>query len=147
MDRSARIFLSLGLALAALTSVNHQPLVAQSGPVTLALATATEGEPMTEASRTPRWSPAATFPSTGPVTARWTEEGDFLSNTLREIERGERFSSATVAVAQTRNRSGLPWIIAGSALVVGGAIVGDDVGTLLMAGGVVGVAYGMYIYF
>ena len=48
MNRSARIFLSLGLALAALTSVNHQPLEAQSGPVTLARATATEGEPMTE---------------------------------------------------------------------------------------------------
>jgi hypothetical protein len=75
------------------------------------------------------------------------EGGDPLSRRIDRVAGSERFASTTVTVPQARNRAGLPWIIAGSALVVGGAIVGDDIGTILMAGGVVGVAYGMYIYF
>ena len=46
-----------------------------------------------------------------------------------------------------QDRRGVPWIIAGSALIVGGALVGDDVGTVLMVGGVGVTAYGLYIYF
>lgn len=49
--------------------------------------------------------------------------------------------------AQARNRAGLPWIIAGSALIVGGALVDDDAGTVLMVGGVISAAYGLFIYF
>ena len=48
---------------------------------------------------------------------------------------------------QQRNRAGIPWIIAGSVLIVGGAIIGDDVGTVLMTGGVGSTAYGLFIYF
>lgn len=57
---------------------------------------------------------------------------------------GER---GTVAPVQVRNRAGVPWIVAGAALVLGGAIVGHDVGTVLMVGGVLTTSYGLFIYF
>ena len=42
---------------------------------------------------------------------------------------------------------GIPWIVAGGALVVGGIFVHGDAGRLLMFGGVVSSAYGLFIYF
>jgi hypothetical protein len=86
---------------------------------------------------------AGSFPSSFEPATHWAGRGNLLPAAARVT--GDR--DYTVEIVQTRNRAGLPWIIAGSALVVGGAIVGDDVGTILMAGGVVGVAYGLYIYF
>jgi hypothetical protein len=69
------------------------------------------------------------------------------SNLLPAHREADPWRVHRVTMAQQRNRAGIPWIIAGSALIVGGAIVGDDIGTLLMASGVVGVAYGVFIYF
>ena len=51
------------------------------------------------------------------------------------------------AQSQVRDLRGVPWIVAGGALVVGGALVHGDAGTLLMFGGVVSSAYGLFIYF
>jgi hypothetical protein len=51
------------------------------------------------------------------------------------------------AQSQVRDPRGVPWIVAGGALVVGGALVHGDAGTLLMFGGVISSAYGLFIYF
>jgi hypothetical protein len=48
---------------------------------------------------------------------------------------------------QVRNRRGIPWMIAGGALFLAGAIIGDDGGTLLILGGIGAGAYGAYVYF
>jgi hypothetical protein len=48
---------------------------------------------------------------------------------------------------QVRNRRGIPLMIAGGAMFLVGAIIGDDVGALLLLGGVGVGAYGAYVYF
>jgi hypothetical protein len=48
---------------------------------------------------------------------------------------------------QARNRSGVPLMVAGGALLLGGAIAGGDGGTILMLSGVVIGSYGTYRYF
>ena len=50
--------------------------------------------------------------------------------------------------SQVRDVRGIPWVVlGGAALLVGGALVDGDVGTLLMVGGVASTAYGLFIYF
>ena len=49
--------------------------------------------------------------------------------------------------SQVRDVRGIPWVVMGAALLVGGALVDGDVGTLLMVGGVASTAYGLFIYF
>jgi hypothetical protein len=49
--------------------------------------------------------------------------------------------------ARNRNRRGVPLMIAGGALFVAGAVVGDDAGTILMLGGAGVGAWGLYVYF
>ncbi len=51
------------------------------------------------------------------------------------------------AQSQVYDIRGIPWIVAGGALVVGGIFVDGDAGRLLMFGGVVSSAYGLFIYF
>ena len=51
------------------------------------------------------------------------------------------------AQSQVYDPRGIPWIVARGALVVGGIFVHGDAGTLLMFGGVVSSAYGLFIYF
>lgn len=48
---------------------------------------------------------------------------------------------------QARDRSGIPWMVAGGALFVAGAITGDTAGALMMVGGGVAGAYGLFVYF
>ena len=54
---------------------------------------------------------------------------------------------APAVQSQVRDRTGIPWIVAAGALIVGGALVDGDAGKLLMVGGVVSSAYGLFIYF
>ena len=54
---------------------------------------------------------------------------------------------APAVQSQVRDRTGIPWIVARGALIVGGALVDGDAGKLLMVGGVVSSAYGLFIYF
>jgi len=49
--------------------------------------------------------------------------------------------------ARARNRRGIPLMVAGGALFVAGAIIGDDAGTILMLGGAGVGAWGLYVYF
>jgi hypothetical protein len=58
-------------------------------------------------------------------------------------EAAERF----VELPQVRNRRGIPWMIAGGAMFLAGAIIGDDGGALLILGGIGVGAYGAYVYF
>jgi hypothetical protein len=51
-----------------------------------------------------------------------------------------------VAMPAARGQS-VALMVAGGALFVAGAIVGNDAGTLLMVGGAVVGAYGLYLYF
>jgi hypothetical protein len=51
------------------------------------------------------------------------------------------------AQARARNRRGVPLMVAGGVLFVAGAIVGKDVGTILMLGGAGIGAFGAYVYF
>jgi hypothetical protein len=55
--------------------------------------------------------------------------------------------STRLVQARVRNRRGVPLMVAGGILFVAGAIVGDDVGTVLMLGGAGVGAYGAYVYF
>ena len=48
---------------------------------------------------------------------------------------------------QTRDRGGIPFMVAGGILFVAGAIAGGDGGTLLMVGGAGLGAYGAFVYF
>lgn len=50
-------------------------------------------------------------------------------------------------VPQERDRTGVPYMVAGAALFVAGAIIGDDAGTLFMVGGAGVGAYGAFVYF
>jgi hypothetical protein len=52
-----------------------------------------------------------------------------------------------VLQARSRDRRGVPLMVAGGILFVAGAITGDDVGTILMLGGAGIGAWGAYIYF
>jgi len=61
----------------------------------------------------------------------------------RIVEAREPF----VEIPQVRNRRGIPWMIAGGAMFLAGAIIGDDGGTLLILGGIGAGAYGAYVYF
>lgn len=46
-----------------------------------------------------------------------------------------------------RGRSGMPYMIAGGALLVAGLLIGGDAGTLVAVGGAVIGAYGLYLHF
>lgn len=50
-------------------------------------------------------------------------------------------------VMQARNRRGIPLMAAGLGLLVAGAIIGGDTGTIVMVSGAAIGAYGMYLYF
>lgn len=49
--------------------------------------------------------------------------------------------------ARTRNRAGVPLMVAGGAAFVAGIIAGGDAGTILMLGGAGVGAWGAYVYF
>lgn len=51
------------------------------------------------------------------------------------------------AIPQADSRRGRTFMIAGAAALVGGLLVGDDIGTILAAGGVVLGVYGIILYF
>lgn len=61
--------------------------------------------------------------------------------------RGASGRTPRVELPQVRNRRGIPFMIAGGAMFLAGAIVGGDGGTLLLLGGVGVGAYGAYVYF
>ncbi len=70
---------------------------------------------------------------------------------LRSVDRTEvRGSTANVTSPALQppvtRRRGVPQMIIGGAALVGGAIVGDDVGTLIMLGGLGYGLYGLYLY-
>lgn len=52
-----------------------------------------------------------------------------------------------VALPQARDRGGIPYMAAGGALFVAGAIAGDTAGALMMVGGGVIGSYGIFRYF
>lgn len=62
-----------------------------------------------------------------------------------------RFDAATEPYRQVEiddeDDDGIPYMIAGGIAFLAGAIVGDDVGTILMLGGAGVGAYGAFIYF
>jgi hypothetical protein len=64
----------------------------------------------------------------------------------REPRVGEAYEPFA-ELPQVRNRRGIPWMIAGGAMFLVGAIIGDDGGTLLLLGGIGVGAYGAYVYF
>jgi hypothetical protein len=147
MNRHARVFMSLALVLVGPFVARTEALLAQTAEGTVGISGAHQGEPLGLILLTSQSSQSGTFPSHDLRPIPEFPEGHVVSQTLRAIERRESLSPTTVVVTQARNRAGVPWIIAGSALIVGGAVVGDDVGTILMVGGVAGVAYGLFIYF
>lgn len=63
-----------------------------------------------------------------------------------EVERSWSFRRPA-ALFQARDRSGIPYMVAGGALFVAGAFVGDTGGSLLMVGGAGIGAYGLFVYF
>ena len=69
------------------------------------------------------------------------------ANTELTPEKAYSLNAVLTAQSQVYDLRGIPWIVAGGALVVGGIFVHGDAGTLLMFGGVVSSAYGLFIYF
>ena len=65
----------------------------------------------------------------------------------REPRIAVRGSEPFLDLPQVRNRRGVPFMIAGGAMFLAGAIIGDDGGTLLLLGGIGVGAYGAYVYF
>ena len=63
------------------------------------------------------------------------------------IDASSRAFATPLRQARVRDRRGIPYMVAGGILFVAGAIVGDDVGTLLILGGAGVGAYGAYVYF
>jgi hypothetical protein len=59
----------------------------------------------------------------------------------------EKGSDPFIDLPQVRNRRGVPFMIAGGAMFLAGAIIGDDGGTILLLGGIGVGAYGAYVYF
>lgn len=97
--------------------------------------------PVTGADRSPIEAETPRFGPT-PETAALLRAPDLTAS----IE-AEQPEPVPVMAAQQRNRAGVPWMIAGSALILGGALVGDDAGTALMLGGVIMTSYGLFVYF
>jgi hypothetical protein len=64
-----------------------------------------------------------------------------------EARRIEEPPDRLLELPQVRNRRGVPFMIAGGAMFLAGAIIGDDGGTILVLGGIGVGAYGAYIYF
>ncbi len=54
---------------------------------------------------------------------------------------------APVVAPQVTGRSGRTYMIAGAAALVGGLLIGDDLGNLIAAGGVVLAVYGIILYY
>ena len=69
------------------------------------------------------------------------------ANTELTPKKAYSLNAELTAQSQVYDQRGIPWIVAGGALVVGGIFVHGDAGTLLMFGGVVSSAYGLFIYF
>jgi hypothetical protein len=59
----------------------------------------------------------------------------------------ERTPESFLELPQVRNRRGVPFMIAGGAMFLAGAIIGGDGGTILVLGGIGVGAYGAYVYF
>lgn len=64
-----------------------------------------------------------------------------------EARRALLDAGAVRAPFQARNSGGIPYMVAGGALFVAGAIVGDTAGTLMMVGGAGVGAYGLFVYY
>lgn len=68
---------------------------------------------------------------------------------VRIADRAEAHGTVSAAPSlqpPVTRRRGVPQMIIGGAALVGGAIVGDDVGTLIMLGGLGYGLYGLYLY-
>ena len=87
-------------------------------------------------------SRAATF-----LLAPTTNQAAFLGHAWPSEPRIGEAYEPFAELPQVRNRRGIPWMIAGGAMFLVGAIIGDDGGTLLLLGGVGVGAYGAYVYF
>ena len=89
----------------------------------------------------------ATSP-TGPVSAAQSFAGvDAEVPIPASLTTAAAVESTAIAVPQVTGRSGRTYMIAGAAALVGGLLIGGDVGTLLAAGGVVLGVYGILIYY
>lgn len=76
-----------------------------------------------------------------------TEADVRLAPDRSRFERALASDGLEAELPQARNRSGIPFMAAGGALFVAGAIAGDTAGALMMVGGGVAGAYGLFVYF
>ena len=72
-------------------------------------------------------------------------EGTRIGVTVQGSIGGENEREPTLQSPNLRRR-GVPLMIIGGAALVGGAIIGDDAGTLIMIGGLAVGLYGLYQY-
>lgn len=110
------------------TTPGASPFVAGAMPT--APAAASEASPATD-----RLSPAAAPPALLP------------GSSLPSVDGGASVPVPAAPVPQVRDRSGIPFMVAGAALFVSGAIVGDRGGTILMVGGAGIGAYGLFVFY
>ncbi len=62
------------------------------------------------------------------------------------IDRSESLAAPT-SLVQTTTRGSVPLMAAGGTLLLAGALVGGDAGTILMVGGAGVLAWGVYLHF
>jgi hypothetical protein len=94
---------------------------------------------------------AATTPGTAvPVASPDQAVGPQLGGTQAGLRTRTAAPSLDVARAAVQppiaRKRGVPQMIIGGAALIGGAIIGDDVGTLVMLGGLGYGLYGLYLY-
>ena len=133
-----RVSLAL-FAAAALTvpAAAQTPEVARTGPSAAVSAVGADVE--TEAG--PLGSVSARLSPAG------TPAGLLVNGSRPALEIGGTREGPPAPVPQARDRDGIPFMVAGAALFVSGAGVGDRGGTILMVGGAGIGAYGLFVYF
>lgn len=75
-------------------------------------------------------------PATGTATLFSPMSAEIPAGDYRQVE-----------IDDDGDKDGVPYMIAGGIAFLAGAIVGDDVGTILMLGGAGAGAYGAFVYF
>jgi len=108
----------------------------------LATPTAVAGQSAAQA-LTGQQSPAVFAPDLRAV------EASLAPASLLEVPTVEEIAEPMLLLpqARTRNRAGIPLMVAGGAAFVAGIIAGGDAGTILMLGGGGIGAWGLYVYF
>ena len=145
MSRSRLSTSLVALAFAAIAPVaGAQDVTAPLAPTSL-LPVATLAPARAEARTTPLAEPATTLRAT-PVAATRAAGALTLGETDVAFRDARAREAGQAIMRQGNSRDGKLYMIVGGAAFLAGAIIGDDVGTIIMVGGAGLGIYGLYLY-